>query len=115
MQPTFLASPLRLPRRFRNKAIALQKLHDRERRRLRAEIEEIPGLMTLLMKPRNGGAWSPADRAAIRTQFRSLSRRSLYVAAVVAPGTLVTLPLLAWWLDRRHARRPLAAGAQSSV
>lgn len=106
-----LASPIRFARRLRTKAIALQKLHDRERRRARMEIEKVPGLMALLMKSRNGGAWTRADRTALHVRLRSMRRRSLYIATIVIPGTAVTLPLLAWWLDRRHTRRlPTAAG-----
>ena len=97
--------PIRLVQRLRNKAIALQKLHDRERRRMREEIGRVPGLMALLMKSRNGNGWTADERAALRTQLGSMRRLGLYVATIMVPGTVLTLPLIAWWLDRRHTRR----------
>src|SRR3972149_4216337 len=96
---------IRLLRRLQNKGVALRKLHDRERRRLREEFRRVPGLMALLMKPRNGRPWSTTERDALRTQLHSMRRLGLYVATMLIPGTAITLPLLAWWLDRRHARR----------
>jgi hypothetical protein len=84
---------------------AARKLHDREKSRIRAEIAQVPGLMTLLMKPRNGQKWTRAERAELRAQLRRLSRLGLYLMTAVTPGTSLTLPLLAWWLDRRQRRR----------
>lgn len=84
---------------------AARKLHEREKSRLRGEIAQVPGLMALLMKPRNGQKWNKADRAELRAQLRRLSRLGLYLATAVIPGTSLTLPLLAWWLDRRHGKR----------
>ena len=84
---------------------AARLLHEREKLRIREEIAQVPGLMALLMKPRNGQKWSSTDRAELRAQIRRLSRLGLYLATAVIPGTSVTLPLLAWWLDRRQGRR----------
>ncbi len=84
---------------------AARKLHEREKFRIRAEIAQVPGLMALLMKPRNGQKWTRAERAELRTQLRRLSRLGLYLMTAVTPGTSLTLPLLAWWLDRRQRRR----------
>jgi hypothetical protein len=95
--------------RLQNKGVALRKLHDRERRRLRQEVSRVPGLMALLMRSRNGRPWTPAERDALRTQLRSMRRLGLYVAVMLIPGTALTLPLLAWWLDRRHTRRVSSA------
>lgn len=61
--------------------------------------------MALLMKPRNGWAWNAEEREALRTQLRSMRRLWLYIGTMLVPGTAITLPLLAWWLDRRHTRR----------
>ena len=80
-------------------------LHRREKQNLRNEISRIPGLMTLLMKPRNGEPWSAQDRALLKVQLRGLGVISLYLATLAVPGTTLTLPLLAWWLDRRRWRR----------
>jgi hypothetical protein len=89
-------------RRF---AKALRALHEREKSRIREEISQVPGLMALLMKPRNGKKWTRAERAELRAQMRRLSRLGLYLTTAALPGTSLTLPLLAWWLDRRQRRR----------
>jgi hypothetical protein len=103
--PAPAARSPRLLRRLQMKGVALRKLHDRERRRLREELGRVPGLMTLLMKTRNGRPWTSAERDALREQLRSMRRLWLYIGTILVPGTAITLPLLAWWLDRRHARR----------
>lgn len=84
---------------------AAKLLHAREKARIREEIAQIPGLMTLLMKPRNGLKWTKAERAELRTQLRRLSRLSLYLAMAALPFTSLTLPLVAWWLDQRQQKR----------
>lgn len=84
---------------------AARRLHEREKSRIRGEIAQVPGLMALLMKPRNGQKWTRAERAELRSQLRRLSRLGLYLATAALPGTSLTLPLLAWWLDRRQRRR----------
>lgn len=82
-----------------------RRLHEREKSRIRNEIAQVPGLMALLMKPRNGKKWTRAERVELRAQLRRLSRLGLYLMTAVIPGTSLTLPLLAWWLDRRQRRR----------
>ncbi len=84
---------------------AARTLQEREKSRLRGEIAQVPGLMALLMKPRNGQKWTRAERAELRAQLRRLSRLGLYLTTAALPGTSLTLPLLAWWLDRRQRRR----------
>ncbi len=84
---------------------AARLLHQREKNRIREEIARVPGLMALLMKPRNGQKWTRAERAQLRSQLRGLSRLGLYLTTAALPGTSLTLPLLAWWLDRRRRRR----------
>jgi len=84
---------------------AARALQEREKSRIRGEIAQVPGLMALLMKPRNGQKWTRAERAELRAQLRRLSRLGLYLMTAVTPGTSLTLPLLAWWLDRRQRRR----------
>ncbi len=85
--------------------MAAKMLHEREKLRVREEIALIPGLMALLMKPRNGLKWTQEERAQLRAQLRSLSRLSIYLALATLPFTSATLPLVAWWLDRRQQRR----------
>ena len=84
---------------------AARKLHAREKSRIRGEIAQVPGLMALLMKPRNGQKWTRVERAELRAQLRGLSRLSIYLALATLPFTSLTLPLVAWWLDRRQRRR----------
>jgi hypothetical protein len=84
---------------------AARTLQEREKSRIRGEIAQVPGLMALLMKPRNGQKWTRAERAELRAQLRRLSRLGLYLATAALPGTSLTLPLLAWWLDRRQRQR----------
>lgn len=84
---------------------AARMLHKREKIRIRQEIAQIPGLMALLMKPRNGQKWTKDERDELRAQLRRLSRLGLYLTMAALPGTGMTLPLLAWWLDLRQRRR----------
>jgi hypothetical protein len=86
-------------------ARAARALHVRERQRLRAEIARVPGLFALMTKSRNGAPWSAVEYAELRSRLRGIARLTLYAVALIAPGTEITLPLLAWWLDRRDARR----------
>lgn len=91
--------------RIRQTFRAARSLHEREKTRIREEIAQIPGLMTLLMKPRNGLRWTNTERQKLRTQLRRLSRLSIYLAMAALPFTMFTLPLVAWWLDRRTKKR----------
>lgn len=97
--PTFTMTGVR---RFLS---AAWKLQERERARLREEIAQVPGLMALLMLPRNGQQWTKVERADLRGKLRRLPRLGLYLITAAVPGTIVTLPLLAWWLDRRKRKR----------
>lgn len=85
----------------------MTSLVDAQRKRILAEILQVQGLMPLLMKPRNGQRWSQEDRAQIRTHFQRIFELSPFMLAMLLPGGSLTLPLLAWWLDRRRTRRPV--------
>ena len=63
------------------------------------------GLMPLLMKSRNGGQWTPAERAQLLHHLRRLTHLSPYLLFLLLPGSALMLPLYAWWLDRRRLRR----------
>ncbi len=78
----------------------------RERDRIRVEIQGIQGLLPLLMKQRNGYRWTTADRAQLRSHLRNLTSLGPYLLVILAPGSFLLLPLLAWWLDRRRQKRP---------
>lgn len=77
----------------------------RERQRIVQELGHIKGLMPLLMKPRNGSAWSAEEKAELVRDLRAMSGLSPYLVPILMPGGVLLLPVLAWWLDRRHGRR----------
>ena len=83
--------------------------NSREKDRLRHEIGQIRGGITLLMKQRNGGKWTVQDRQDIRLILRRISSVSLYLVIWLLPGSLVLLPFLAWHLDNRRMRRVAAS------
>lgn len=83
----------------------------RERDHLIVELSRVRGLMPLLMKRRNGGTWTPEDRELLRSHMRRLGVLTPYLALSVLPGGFIALPVLAWWLDRRRARRVASRGA----
>lgn len=70
-----------------------------------AEVAKIRGFMPLLMKRRNGSAWSRAERDELFEQLRALAHISPYLFILVLPGSFVLLPMFAWWLDRRRQTR----------
>jgi hypothetical protein len=77
----------------------------RERDLIRAELEKVRGMIPLLMKPRNGGRWTAAERRQLMRQIRAIGTISPYLVALALPGSFVALPMLAWWLDRRRQKR----------
>ncbi len=77
----------------------------RERDYVLREVLKAKGLMSLLMKQRNGLRWSADERRELREQLGALSHISPYLLALAVPGSVLTLPLLAWWLDRRRGQR----------
>ncbi|CAN5171595.1 hypothetical protein BH11PSE11_BH11PSE11_18680 [soil metagenome] len=97
-----IASPLTLTR---GSAHWLWAMQHRERVRLLGEMSQMRGLLPLLMKQRNGYRWDSADRREMREHLKRLGSISPYVVLFVAPGGLLALPLLAWWLDRRRLKR----------
>jgi hypothetical protein len=84
---------------------------DRVKDALRAEVASVQGLLAILMKRRNGGVWSQEDRIVLRTHLRRLGRRAPLLAVVALPGGSLLLPVLAYWLDRRKARRAARSAA----
>lgn len=71
-----------------------------------ADLVRMRGLMPLLMKHRNGGAWTAEEKAELLRQLRILSRVSPYLLFLLLPGSALLLPIYAWWLDRRRKNRP---------
>jgi len=77
----------------------------REVRRVVAELMVTRGLMPLLMKSRNGGSWTSVEKDELLSHLRRMAHLSPYLIALVLPGSLLILPLYAWWLDRRRLNR----------
>jgi hypothetical protein len=77
----------------------------REREHILGEVLKAKGLMPLLMKQRNGSRWSDEERRELRERLNALSQISPYLVALAVPGSMLMLPVLAWWLDRRRGRR----------
>lgn len=78
--------------------------NSRERHRLRDELASIKGAWPLLMKQRHGGKWSHEEKARLKEMLRSASSVSPYVFIWALPGSVLLLPLLAWFLDRQRRR-----------
>jgi len=78
-----------------------------------ADLLRMRGLMPLLMKNRNGGAWTAAEKAELLGQLRTLSRISPYLLFLLLPGSALLLPVYAWWLD--HRREPRLTESKAST
>jgi hypothetical protein len=77
----------------------------REVRRVLSELMVTRGMMPLLMKARNGGQWSYDEKEELLGHLRRMARLSPYLIALALPGSIVILPVYAWWLDRRRLNR----------
>ncbi|MGP1628308.1 MAG: hypothetical protein ACTS8S_01210 [Giesbergeria sp.] len=77
----------------------------REKTRFRTEIATMRGSVVWLIRQRRQGEWTATERAHLRDVMRSASSVSPYLVIWVIPGSLVLLPFLAWFIDRRR-RRP---------
>ena len=83
----------------------LMSAQRQQTRELVADLVRMRGLMPLLMKHRNGGNWSAAEKTELLNQLRILSRISPYLLLLLLPGSALLLPAYAWWLDRRRNPR----------
>lgn len=77
----------------------------REANRILSELMATRGVMPLLMKARNGQSWTPAEKAQLLAHLRRMAHLSPYLIALLLPGSVLLLPIYAWWLDRRRLRR----------
>ena len=77
----------------------------RERIFVVQEVLKVKGLMPLLMKQRNGNKWTATERRELIETMRAFSNLSPYLVTLALPGSVMILPLLAWWLDRRRGKR----------
>ena len=76
--------------------------NQREKLRLRDELMLMKGGWPLLMKQRNGGTWTAEDKQQLKEMLRSASSVSPYLFIWALPGSVVLLPFLAWYLDKRR-------------
>ena len=77
----------------------------REASRILAELMATRGVMPLLMKARNGESWSSTEKAQLIAHLRRVAHLSPYLIALLLPGSVLLLPIYAWWLDRRRLKR----------
>jgi len=77
----------------------------REANRVLAELMETRGIMPLLMKARNGETWTSAEKAQLLAHLRRVAHLSPYLITLLLPGSVLLLPIYAWWLDRRRVKR----------
>lgn len=77
----------------------------REASRILAELMATRGVMPLLMKARNGESWSDAEKVQLIAHLRRVAHLSPYLIALLLPGSVLLLPVYAWWLDRRRLKR----------
>jgi hypothetical protein len=92
---------LTLLQRCRNSMLMTES----HRLRIRDELNQARGLIPLLMKHRNGQQWSSDERATLLRDLRALSNLSPYLIPLLMPGGIFMLPLVAYWMDRRHKGR----------
>lgn len=74
----------------------------REKRRLHEELVTIKGAWPLMMKQRDGGTWTREDKERLRHMLRSASSVSPYLFIWAIPGSVILLPFMAWYLDKRR-------------
>ncbi|WP_301103034.1 hypothetical protein [Propionivibrio sp.] len=83
----------------------LKASQKRQAREFVADIVRMRNLMPLLMKNRNGGRWTSEEKSELLAQMRIISRVSPYLLFLLLPGSVLLLPVYAWWLDRRRKPR----------
>lgn len=83
----------------------MARLQRREMHRVVTEMLMVRNMMPLLMKSRNGGRWTPTEKAELLDHLRRMAHLSPYLLALALPGSIIILPVYAWWLDRRRLKR----------
>lgn len=76
--------------------------NSREKRRFSSELVHMRGAWPLLMKQRNGGKWTPEEKTTLNAMVRSASDVSPYLFIWAIPRSMLLLPFLAWFLDKRR-------------
>ncbi len=83
--------------------------NQRERSRFRKELATMRGSVAWLLRQRRQGRWSAEERERLRGVMRSASSVSPYLLVWAVPGSLLLLPFMAWFIDRRRTARERAA------
>lgn len=86
----------------------LRALNESHALHIRSELNQVRGLIPLLMKRRNGEQWSRDERASLLRDLRALSNLSPYLIPILMPGGIFMLPLIAYWMDRRRNARKIS-------
>ena len=55
----------------------------------------------------DGAGWTRDERIHLWHHLRQVASLSPYLIVLLAPGSMVLLPVVAWWLDRRRGLRAL--------
>lgn len=83
--------------------------NQREQSRFRKELATMRGSVAWLLRQRRQGRWSAEERERLRGVMRSASAVSPYLLVWAVPGSLLLLPFMAWFIDRRRTARERAA------
>lgn len=83
----------------------VRTMNESQARLIRSELNQVRGLIPLLMKHRNGVQWSEDERATLLRDLRALRHLSPYLIPILMPGGVFMLPLVAYWMDRRRNER----------
>jgi hypothetical protein len=82
--------------------------NSREKTRIQRELGTLKGSAVWLVQQRRQGHWSAEERVRMRSMMRSASSVSPYLLVWVIPGSMLVLPLMAWYLDKQRKRRERA-------
>jgi uncharacterized membrane protein len=85
------------------------RIVERWRQSTYAAFAEGDGVIRVLMKPRNGQAWTTEDRTFLRAKVKALAHWTPALFLFLLPGSMLLLPAYAWLLDRRRRARPTIA------
>ena len=64
------------------------------------------GKIARLWNSGNVRRWTPAAHAGPGVILRRLTNLSPYLIVLALPGSVLMLPVLGWWLNRRRNQRP---------
>ncbi|SFE13615.1 hypothetical protein [Paracidovorax konjaci] len=82
--------------------------NQREQSRFRKELATMRGSVVWLLRQRRQGHWSADERERLRGVMRSASSVSPYLLVWAVPGSMLLLPFMAWFIDRRRTAREQA-------